>query len=72
VIAGWGISNNGETPDDMLMGTLEYLSIEECENKIQLLEGRRVVVHRRHLCTVANPYILITFVSIRIIKDASI
>ncbi|XP_011495566.1 PREDICTED: uncharacterized protein LOC105360372 [Ceratosolen solmsi marchali] len=59
-MAGWGISNDNNTPAIMETVELKVLSIAECEDKIERLHGSRVPVNYRQICSSADPYALMS------------
>jgi hypothetical protein len=64
-MAGWGKGNDGKIPRYLHKGTLKILSNKECENRILKLTGDRHPIHKRRLCTAAEPFILVDSVSIQ-------
>jgi hypothetical protein len=62
--AGWGMKSSGIIPRYLEYGVVLTLSTEDCEDIIEGLHGRRIIVNYRILCTVANPYVLLTYVCI--------
>jgi hypothetical protein len=61
---GWGLSNTGEIPEILEAASLKILRNYQCENICLKLEGIRVPLHSRILCTAARPFVLMQFVSI--------
>ncbi|XP_011495609.1 PREDICTED: trypsin delta/gamma-like [Ceratosolen solmsi marchali] len=59
--AGWGIKSDGRTPRLLESATLTILSKADCESRIEKLNGYKLEIHFRFICTVGNPPALLTF-----------
>jgi hypothetical protein len=64
VIVGYGQTNNGQISNLLLKGSVRIIPNNVCENNIENLQGYRILVHSRFLCSTANPYLLLQEVSI--------
>jgi hypothetical protein len=69
VVAGWGNTNNGDIPGFMETVKLKVLANRECEQRAWKLQGKSFPIHERLLCTAANPYALLSYVSEEFVKN---
>ncbi|KAJ8687884.1 hypothetical protein QAD02_023679 [Eretmocerus hayati] len=58
--AGWGTSNDDETPLFKQTAFLSILTMEQCEKNYESLTGNKLRFARIYLCTIAKPYVLAT------------
>ncbi|XP_011498195.1 PREDICTED: chymotrypsin-2-like [Ceratosolen solmsi marchali] len=57
VLVGWGESNDEDIPDILQSGTLKIITNEECSNLASELQGWRIRIPTRYICTRADPLI---------------
>ncbi|XP_011493808.1 PREDICTED: trypsin-like [Ceratosolen solmsi marchali] len=57
-IMGWGKTNDGCIPRNLQTATLKLITNKVCQNIILRLTGDNHLIHKRRLCTVSEPYIL--------------
>jgi hypothetical protein len=65
-IAGWGVKRNGDVPNILETVDLNILLDEDCQNRILKLHGQTINIHSNCFCTAAEPYALLSQVSIYI------
>jgi hypothetical protein len=63
-IATWTAIAPGEISNIMEAATVIILSNDECKNKCQIFGNQNVEIPERMLCTLADPYVVLTSVSI--------
>jgi hypothetical protein len=63
-IAGWGCDETNRIPDHMRTVKLRVIEIHECRNTVAQLNGSPITIQSRHICTNANPFAVMHWVSI--------
>ena len=63
-LAGWGEREDGLRPMVMQTATTKIMDSIECLNRINRLGGQRLNFAFTYFCTIADPYILMTRVSV--------
>lgn len=58
VLAGWGLTNEGEIADLLQKTRVKILPPMECGHKVQLVINETHVVEKNDICSAAEPYAL--------------
>ncbi|XP_011499562.1 PREDICTED: uncharacterized protein LOC105363529 [Ceratosolen solmsi marchali] len=59
-VAGCGLSNDNVSPQIIQTAKLKIIKKIECEAIAMRLLGHREIIEERYLCTIANPYTLLS------------
>lgn len=58
MIAGWGLTKEGEIQNILQKATVKILSPEECTREIRLITNFSFTLGKHQLCSWSNPYVL--------------